>query len=53
MVNIYNEYKVESLKAKRHTLQSSDPIHPSKKGSVTTIISPKYSYLQEIINFCH
>ena len=53
VVNSYNKYKVESLKAKRYALQSSNPLHPGKKGSVTTITSPKHSYLQEIINFCH
>ena len=37
------QYKVESLKAKRYTLQSSDPMHFNKKGSVTTITSPKHS----------
>ena len=31
MVNSYNKYKFESLKAKRYTLQSSDPIHPDKR----------------------
>ena len=54
MVNSYNYYKVESLKAKRYsTLQSSDPMHSNKKGSTTTIISLKHPYLQEIINFCY
>ena len=28
------------MKAKKNTLQSSDPTPPSKKGSVTTITSP-------------
>ena len=28
MLNCYNSCKVESLKAKRYTLQSSDLIHP-------------------------
>ena len=45
MVNSYNLYKVESLKAKRDTLQSSDPAHPCKRGSITTIASPKHSCL--------
>ena len=31
MVNSYHKYKVESLKAKRCTLQSPDPMHPSKE----------------------
>ena len=31
MANSYNLYKVESLKAKRYTLQSLDPMHPSKE----------------------
>ena len=31
MANSYNLYKVESLKAKRYTLQSSNPIHPTKE----------------------
>ena len=31
IVNSYNWYKVESLKAKRYTWQSSDPMHPSKR----------------------
>ena len=30
MVNSFHEYKVESLKAERYTLQSSIPVHPSK-----------------------
>ena len=30
MVNSFHEYKVESLKAERYTLQSSNPVHPSK-----------------------
>ena len=30
VVNSYHYYKVESLKAKRYTLQSSNPMHPSK-----------------------
>ena len=52
MVNSYNEYKVESLKAKRYTLQSSDPMHPFKKRvNYHHITSPKHSCLQEIINF--
>ena len=42
MVSSYNLYKVESLKAKRDALQSSDPAHPCKKGSITTITSPKH-----------
>ena len=45
MVSSYNLYKVESLKAKRDALQSSDPAHPCKKGSITTITSPKHSCL--------
>ena len=32
MVNSYNWHKVESLKAERYTLQSSNPKHPSKYG---------------------
>ena len=51
MVNSYDKYKVESLKAKRYALESSNPLHPGKKGSVTTITSPKHSYLQENIIF--
>ena len=31
MANSYNLYKVESFKAKRYTLQSSNPMHPSKE----------------------
>ena len=31
IANSYNLYKVENLKAKRYTLQSSDPMHPSKE----------------------
>ena len=31
MANSYNLYKVESLKAKRYTLQSSNPTHPTKE----------------------
>ena len=50
MVNSYNLYKVESLKAKRDTLQSSDPAHPCKKGSITTIASPKHSCLNRKSN---
>ena len=34
MVKSYNQYKVESLKAKRYTLQPSDPMHPTKKGQL-------------------
>ena len=37
MVNSYHEYKVESVKAERYTLQSSNPMHPSKSR----------------VNFCH
>ena len=51
MVNSYNWYKVESLKAKRYTLQS-DSMHPNKKVSITTITSTKHSCIQEIISFC-
>ena len=31
MVSSYNYYKVEILKAKRNTIQSSNPVHPGKK----------------------
>ena len=31
MANSYNQYKVESLKSKRYTLQSSYPMHPCKE----------------------
>ena len=34
MVSSYNLYKVESFKAKRDALQSSDPAHPCKKGQL-------------------
>ena len=51
MVDSYNWYKVESLKAKRYTLQSSNPMHFTRKGSVTTITSPKHSNLQESLIF--
>ena len=40
----------KTLKAKRYTLQSN-PMHHSKKGSITTITSTKHSYLQEIVSF--
>ena len=33
MINSYNKYKVESLKAKRYILQSLNPTHFSKKKS--------------------
>ena len=34
MVDSYNQKRVESLKIKRDTLQSSNPIHTSKKGKL-------------------
>ena len=34
MVDSYNQKRVESLKIKRDTLQSSNPIHTSKKGTL-------------------
>ena len=36
---------------KRYTSQSSDPVHPGKKRSITTTTSLKHKRLQEIINF--
>ena len=35
MVNSYNQYKVESLKTKRYTLQSSNPMHPRKRRVIS------------------
>ena len=42
-LQLMQSWKFESLKGKRYTLQSSDPMHPGKKGSITTITSPKRS----------
>ena len=49
--NSYNLYKVESFKAKRYSKKTLCIL--AKKGSITTLTSPKPSCLQEIINFCH
>ena len=44
---------LKSSKAEWDTLQSLNPIHLSRNRSITTLTTPIYSCLQEIINFCH
>ena len=39
MVNSYNSNKVESLKAKRYTLQSSNPMHPASFNCALEIVN--------------
>ena len=52
MVNSYHEYKVESLKAERYTLQSLNPMHPSKSKVNFCHIFSMHACLQEVITFC-
>ena len=47
MVNSYNKYKVESLKTKRYTLQSSEPMHPTKRRVVSHHNFPQMFMLTE------
>ena len=48
MVNSSNYYKLESLKAKRYTLQSSNPMHPSKNG-VNSLLLNIHAYKKSLI----
>ena len=48
MVNSNNYYKLESLKAKRYTLQSSNPMHPSKNG-VNSLLPNIHAYRKSLI----